>query len=327
MPRARAALSPGRWILALAALVLALAGVGCASGGAEKRARPGSIAPDALRGKSFTVGSKEFTEQVVLGQITLAALRAAGAEVIDETGLAGSVTARRALTSGEIDMYWEYTGTAWITYLDETSPIRDAAVQYEAVARRDLAENEIAWLAYAPFDNTYGVALRREAAGRLGVRSLSDLGRLLRDRPAEATLCVADEFLSRDDGLPGLEKALDVRFPRSQVSKLDEGVIYEEIKTGGRCNFGEVFVTDGRIEANDLVVLEDDIRFFPHYNPALTMRADVLRSAPELTEIFRGISEKLDTATMRRLNARVDVEGLTEEEVAEEWLREKGFIG
>jgi len=320
-------LSPGRRTLALAAL-LALASVGCAGGsGAEGRARPGAIAPDALRGQSFTVGSKEFTEQVVLGQITLAVLRAAGAEVRDETGLAGSVTTRRALTSGEIDMYWEYTGSAWVTYLNETTPIRDTARQYEAVAKRDLAENGIAWLAYAPFDNTYALALGREAAGRLGLRRLSELGRLLRERPAEATLCVADEFLSRDDGLPGLEKALGVRFPRSQVSKLDEGVIYEEVKTGGRCNLGEVFVTDGRIEANDLVVLEDDIRFFPRYNPALTMRAEVLRGAPELTEIFRGISEKLDTDTMRRLNARVDVEGLTEEEVAEGWLREKGFIG
>jgi len=320
-------LSPGRRTLALAAL-LALASVGCAGGsGAEGRARPGAIAPDALRGQSFTVGSKEFTEQVVLGQITLAVLRAAGAEVRDETGLAGSVTTRRALTSGEIDMYWEYTGSAWVTYLNETTPIRDTARQYEAVAKRDLADNGIAWLAYAPFDNTYALALGREAAGRLGLRRLSELGRLLRERPAEATLCVADEFLSRDDGLPGLEKALGVRFPRSQVSKLDEGVIYEEVKTGGRCNLGEVFVTDGRIEANDLVVLEDDIRFFPRYNPALTMRAEVLRGAPELTEIFRGISEKLDTDTMRRLNARVDLEGLTEEEVAEDWLREKGFIG
>jgi len=154
--------------------------------------------------------------------------------------------------------------------MDETRPIPDERDQYRAVARRDLRENGIAWLPYAPFNNTYGLAVRREAAGRLGVRTISDLARLARERPADASICVAEEFLSRDDGLPGLEAAYGFRFPPDRILKLDEGLVYDQVDSGERCNFGEVFLTDGRIGANDLVTLEDDRRFFPKYNPAPT---------------------------------------------------------
>ncbi|MBA2429408.1 MAG: glycine/betaine ABC transporter substrate-binding protein, partial [Thermoleophilaceae bacterium] len=219
-----------------------------------------------------------------------------------------------------------YTGTAWITYMDETRPIPDERDQYRAVARRDLRENGIAWLPYAPFNNTYGVAVRREAAGRLGVRTISDLARLARERPADASICVAEEFLSRDDGLPGLEAAYGFRFPPDRILKLDEGLVYDQVDSGERCNFGEVFLTDGRIGANDLVTLEDDRRFFPKYNPAPTVRAEVLAAAPALRRILERIGRRLDTATMRALNGRVDIEGLTEEEVAESWLAEQGLV-
>ena len=311
----------------LLVMLAAWALAGCEGGRDPVVPGPGSgIAPNALRGQSITVGSKEFTEQVILGQITVQALRAAGAEVKDETRLAGSVTTRRALTSGEIDLYWEYTGTAWITYMDETRPIPDERDQYRAVARRDLRENGIAWLPYAPFNNTYGLAVRREAAGRLGVRTISDVARLARERPADASICVAEEFLSRDDGLPGLEAAYGFRFPPDRILKLDEGLVYDQVDSGERCNFGEVFLTDGRIGANDLVTLEDDRRFFPKYNPAPTVRAEVLAAAPALRRILERIGRRLDTATMRALNGRVDIEGLTEEEVAESWLAEQGLV-
>ncbi len=315
---------------ALVVVLLTLAAAVLASCGDERPPGPpppgGRIAPAALAGRSFTVGSKEFTEQVILGQITMQALGAAGAEVEDETRLAGSVTTRRALAAGEIDMYWEYTGTAWITYMDETRPIPDEHAQYRAVARRDERENGISWLRFAPFNNSYGIAVRREAAGPLGVRSLSDLARLARERPADASFCVAEEFLSRDDGLPALEQTYRFRFPRELLLKLDEGLVYDQVDSGQRCNFGEVFLTDGRIAANDLMILEDDRRVFPKYNPALTVRTDVLRSAPALRSIFDRVSRRLDTRTMRRLNGQVDIEGMTEEEVAERWLAEEGLV-
>src|ERR671916_1903654 len=118
-----------RLIGLIAVLTVVAAGCGGAGGG-------GSVSGDIdLSDAEYTVGSKEFTEQLILGQITLQALEAAGATVNDQTGLAGSVAARQALESGEIDMYWEYTGTNWLTYLKETKPLPDAQQQYEAVAK------------------------------------------------------------------------------------------------------------------------------------------------------------------------------------------------
>ena len=311
-------------VLALAALTAA-ALPGC---GGEQR-QPGvraSISSNALRGEKFTVGSKEFTEQLVLGQIAIAALEAAGAEGEDETGLAGSVTARRALTSGEIDMYWEYTGTAWIVYFDETEPLPSSQAQYRAVATRDRARNEIAWMPYAPFDNTYAIATRAAAAPRLGVRTISDLARLARERPQEATICVGEEFRSRDDGLPGLEQAYGFALRDGRIFKLDEGLVYEQLADGERCNFGSVFATDGRIDRLGLTLLRDDRRFFPRYNPALTVRADVARAHPSLRPLFAAIAARLDDATMRRLNGQVDGDGETPDRVAERWLLEEGLI-
>ncbi len=291
--------------------------------------RPGPravVGSGAFESHSFTVGSKEFTEQLVLGQITVVALEAGGAEVEDETGLAGSVTARRALESGEVDMYWEYTGTAWIVYFEETEPLPDSARQYRAVAERDRRRNEILWLPYAPFNNTYAMATRPEVARRLGIRTISDLARVARERPREATICVGEEFRGRDDGLPGLERDYRFEVPDDQVFKLDEGLVYDQVSSGERCNFGSVFATDARIDRLGLVLLDDDRGFFPRYNPALAVREDVARANPELGRLFGAIAARLDDRTMRGLNAQVDTDGLTPEEVAEGWLRREGFI-
>ena len=316
----------GALLLGLAVAVLAGAALTGCRGEDRQPGAQASISSEALRGAEFTVGSKEFTEQLVLGQIAIAALEAAGAEVEDETGLAGSVTARRALTSGEIDMYWEYTGTAWIVYLNETEPLPSSRAQYQAVAARDRARNGIAWLPFAPFNNTYAIAARAADAPRLGVRSISDLARLARARPRDATICVGEEFRSRDDGLPGLEDAYGFDLPDERIFKLDEGLVYEQLAGGERCNFGSVFATDGRIERLGLTLLRDDRRFFPRYNPALNVRADVARANPSLRSLFGAIAARLDDATMRRLNGQVDVDGEAPDRVAERWLLEEGLI-
>ncbi len=302
--------------------VLAMVVAGCGGGGG------GSAAGQAdLSDAEVTVGSKEFTEQLILGQITLQALEAAGATVNDQTGLAGTVAAREALEAGEIDMYWEYTGTAWITHLGETEPIPDRQEQFDAVAQRDLEENNIEWLAPpSPANNTYAIAVRSEAAEELGVEKLSDFGRLIEENPEEATICVGTEFSTRDDGLPGLEEAYGFQFPEDNVVRIDEGQIYQETDRGERCNFGEVFQTDGRIQALDLTLIEDDEKFFPNYNPALNMRREVMEQYPGIEEVFAPISEALTTEELQELNRRVDVDGELPDSVAEDWLSEKGFV-
>ncbi|MDX6382412.1 MAG: osmoprotectant transport system substrate-binding protein [Rubrobacteraceae bacterium] len=306
----------------LVAVVVMLA-VGC-SGGGLGGGGGGSIAQNYdLSGTKFTVGSKQFTEQLVLGNITKQALEAAGATVNDQIGLAGSDAARQALTSGEIDMYWEYLGTAWITYLGETGNIPKPA--YETVADRDRKENGIEWLKPAPEENSYAIATNRQTADKYGLQTLSDLGPFIEQNPDEATICVGNEFAVRDDGLPGLQKAYGWEF--SEVNRIQDGLVYDQVANGDQCNFGSVFTTDGRIANLDLVLLEDDQEFFPAYNAALTIREDVFQQNQQLADLFAPISELLTTEQMQQLNLQVDVDGQPPEQVAEQFLRDNGFIG
>ena len=303
-----------------AVLTLIVAGCGGAGGG-------GASGDVDLSGAEFTVGSKEFTEQLILGQITLQVLENAGATVNDQIGLAGTVAARKALESGEIDMYWEYTGTGWITHLGHTKPIPDSQKQFEAVAKEDLKENDIKWLSPpSPANNTYTMAVRSEAYDKLGVKKLSDFKQLVEENPEEATVCVGTEFSTRDDGLPGMEEAYDFEFPKENIVKIDEGLIYQQVDKGEQCNFGEVFQTDGRIAGLDLKLVEDDKSFFPIYNPALNVSKEVIEKNPQIAKLFAPISEKLTTDELQKLNAKVDVEGQLEDQVAEEWLSQNGFI-
>jgi osmoprotectant transport system substrate-binding protein len=316
-----------RRIAAVSAAALLLSA--CGDGEAEVDPEAGgSIAEDYdLAGAELTVGSKEFTEQLILGHMARLALEAAGAEVNDEIGLAGTAIVREALVAGEIDLYWEYTGTGWITILGETEPVQPAEEQYEAVAERDLEENDIRWIEPGPFDNTYAVAAHESAADEFGLATISDLQDLLAEQPEEATFCIASEFATRDDGLPGMEEHYDIDFSDDQLVMLDEGAIYSEVAERTNCNIGEVFATDGRIAALDLVVLEDDQDFFAAYNPSVTVRNEVYEQYPDLEPMFAEIAATLETEVMQELNARVDDLGEFPDEVAEDHLRDQGFIG
>ena len=315
------------WLLL--GLVLLFVTAGCGSGVVGGGGNQGGGQAEkkvSLSGLEITVGSKEFTEQLILGQIAIQALEARGATVDDRSGLAGTDAARQALTSGEIDTYWEYTGTAWITHLGHEQPIPDGREQYEAVAEEDLAENQIRWLEPAPANNSFAIAVRSEAAEVLGVETISGFAALSELRPEDATLCAADEFLSREDGLPGMEKAYDFDLPDANIIETEEGRIYESIDDGDKCNFGEVFETDGRIKALDLTLLEDDKRFFPIYNPSLSVREEVMDKHPGIADVFAPISEKLDNETLRDMNAAVAVDGESEQDVARRFLRENGAL-
>ncbi|MBA2634445.1 MAG: glycine betaine ABC transporter substrate-binding protein [Chloroflexi bacterium] len=335
--------SSDRRLMRPAAIVggLALILAACSGGGATPTGAPESDEPSAstggsaaatssaaagvdLSGAEFTVGSKEFTEQLILGQITLQVLEGAGATVNDETGLVGSTVVREALVAGDIDMYWEYTGTGWLTHLGNAAPVPGSQEQFDAVKEAD-AENDIAWLDPAPFNNTYAIALASDPADELGLTTMSDLAAYAAENADGATLCAAAEFLGRDDGLPGLEAAYGFEF--SDVSELELGLVYTSIDAGDPCVFGEVFATDGRIAGLGLTVLEDDEEFFPSYLPALNVRQEVLDANPALADLFAPVAEALDNETMTALNARVDVDGEEPADVATAFLEEAGLMG
>ncbi|OLF06408.1 glycine betaine ABC transporter substrate-binding protein [Actinophytocola xanthii] len=280
---------------------------------------------DELSGVQLTVGSKEFDEQLLLGQVAIVALRAAGADPVDRTNITGSANVRQALTSGEIDLYWEYTGTGWINYLKNTRPVPDAEELYDAVKEADLA-NGVVWWARSPANDTYAIAVNQEALAEYGTRTLSDYAELARTNPAAATTCIGPEFKSRDDGFPGLQKAYGFTLPDAQIHLLNDAVIYPTAGRGGTCNFGEVATTDGRVSAQNLTPLEDDKHFFPVYNPAITIRAELAEEYPDLERVFEPIAEKLDTDILTELNKKVSVDGDDPAEVATDWLRSEGFV-
>lgn len=280
------------------------------------------------RDAQFVVGSEGFTEQEVLANIAIEVLQAADATVVDRTGLGGNEAVRQALESGGIDLYWEYTATGWLVHLDETSSLPDPKKQYEAVAREDLRENGIRWLDPAPGNDTYAIAASRKTSEKLGVETVSDFKRLVEERPEEATVCLNndDDFRTRFDGLPGLERAYGFALPEENLIEMSVDAVYNATEEAEICNFGVVFTTSGYIREMDLNLLRDDEEFFAVYNPALTIRQDVFSQYPQLRKVFVPISEKLDTETLRDLNYEVDVKGRSPESVARTWLQKEGFI-
>ncbi len=314
--------SIGRNLLVVAILVAVLVAAATAGGAKPK---PPLLNQFKFKGATFTVGSKKFTEQLILGQIAKIALQATGAKVNDQTDLGGTAVNRQALLSGKIDMYWEYTGTGWITHLQQTTPIPNSLKQFQAVAKADRA-NGVKWLDRAPLDNTYAFAARKEVLKTFKVTKISDFKTLLQRNKKAATLCIGTEFSTRDDGLPGVEKKYGIKFPSENLAKVDEGLIYKLTDEGKICNFGEVFATDGRIQGLGLYVIKDDKKFFPIYNAALNVRLSVFNKYPKLAPMFKLISKKLTNAAMTKLNADRDIRGKFPEEIAKAWLKQNKFI-
>jgi osmoprotectant transport system substrate-binding protein len=318
--------------LAAGTAVAALALTGCSvttdSGGKDVSVGEGSIKKDdALAGQTIAVGSKEFTENIVLGHLTMLALKAAGANVTDKTNIKGSVNVRKAMLAGEVNTYWDYTGTGWITYLNHTDPIPDSKQQYEAVAKEDKEKNGVVWGSMAPANNTYALAIPEEKAKEWNLKTLSDLATFAKTNPGKATFCLEPEFASRNDGWAGMAKKYGIDLPAANRKVMDAGVVYSEVKKGQSCNFGEVYITDGRISNQKLLPLEDDKKFFPIYNPALTINKDTAAKYPSLAKLMEPIAAKLDNDTLRKLNERVDIKGEPVAQVTADWMKQEGFIG
>lgn len=315
-----------RLLALVAALGLLLAA--CGDDGGDDAAADDALDEGALDGLSVTVGSKDFDEQLVLGYISVVALEEAGADVTDEVDLGGTDAARAALENGDIDHYWEYNGTAWISFFGETEPLDDRIEQYEAVRDRDREERGLVWLDPTPFNNTYALAIQEDAAAELGdPETLSDLGPLLESDPDAVTLCVETEFIGRDDGLPGMEETYGYEIPEDNITVMDTGVIYSAAGDRDPCNIGEVFTTDPRVAANNLIVLEDDEGFFPLYNASAVFREEVYEDhADTLDEIYATIAAELDNEKMLELNDLVSNQGRRPRDVAEDFLSEIGLI-
>ena len=304
-------------------------GLGTAGGYVPTGKLAGPLADvDALEGSTISVGSKNFTENILLGKMAIILLQSAGATVTDLTNIPGSASAREAMLNGQIQAMWEYTGTGWITYLGEEKPIPDEEEQYVAVRDKDLKENQLVWLPPAPMNNTYGFAITKKTAAKYKITKLSQLGKIpVQDR----TFCVESELINRPDGMKGLLTAYDVPLgdpkgtPRNNLKTFATGAIYDATAKGS-CNFGEVFTTDGRIVALDLEVLEDDRNFFPKYNVTLVLDQETAKKYPQIADLIAPVAEKLTNEVLLELNADVDVNGREPADVAYDWLKKEGFV-
>ena len=270
------------------------------------------------------MGSKDFTENIMLGQIAVHLLKAHGAEVEDKTNLGGTVTNRKALLSGEIDLYWEYSGTGWIEHLKNTEPIADSAEQFKATSEADKKQNKIHWVGPTPLNNTYGFAANGDLAKEEGPFDFDSMAAYLKENP-DTKVCMETEFPDRPDGLVLWEEATGYKIPQSQIQILDTGLIYTET-SDGKCDFGEVFTTDGRIQALNLELVEDPGAMIL-YNLSFTFNDAVYKKNAEVyDELADTIFKDLDEEKMAELNAQVDVEGMSAEQVAQKYLEEIGVL-
>ena len=271
--------------------------------------------------QTLVVGGKNFTEQQLMAEMTTQLLTAKGFKVDKRAGL-GTAPLRQAQEAGQIDLYWEYTGTSLITFNKVTDKL-DSAATYARVKELDAAKG-LVWLNPSKANNTYALAMRKADAAAKGIKTLSDLAAKVKAGPALKFGCNA-EFYARPDGLTPMQNAYGFDFGRENVVRMDTGLVYAALKDA-QVDVGLVFATDGRIPAFDFVVLADDKGFFPSYSLTPVVRKETLDKNPKLAELLNGLSAKLDDATMAKLNATVDVEKKTIEEVSTAFLKSQGLI-
>jgi len=295
--------------LAVLAATLTLVIGGCGAGGDRNGGSGGT-------GK-LVVGSKNFTENILLAHM-MAILIEENLDIRVErkVNLGGSNVAWQALLNDEIQLYPEYTGTIVANYYrEETGNAEETLARAKELVERDNLKFLEPW----GFNNTYTLAVKQELAEELGLGTYSDLAKVS-DR---LVIGSEFEFLDRPDGLPGLKEIYGMTF--ADEKGMDAGLRYPSIGEG-KVDVINAFATDGMLVVHQLKILEDDKSFFPPYHGAPLVRKESLERFPGLEELLNRLAGKIDDETMQRLNAKVDAEGLKEENVAREFLVEQGLI-
>lgn len=269
----------------------------------------------------IVVGSKNFTEQKILGEIFAQGLAAAGYDISTELNLGDEKTALKAIKSGTIDAYPEYTGTALGSFFgvaSEDIPTDPQAAFEEA--KKGFAKEGLTALPPTPFTSSNEVGLTAEKAADLGVEKISDL----QGKSEDLTLYGSPECRQRQDCLLGLQEVYDLQFKKFVPVAID---LRHEVLEKGQADLSIVFTTDPQNERDDLVLLEDDKGMFPPYNSTLVVRDQTVEAAgPDMPKVVAQVEKGLTGAVMSELNARVDLDKKTPKEVATEYLQESGLI-
>ncbi|HEX7125795.1 MAG TPA: glycine betaine ABC transporter substrate-binding protein [Thermodesulfobacteriota bacterium] len=268
---------------------------------------------------TIRIGSKNFTEQLVLGEMYALLLEKAGFQVERKLNLGGTLLAHEALKAGEIDLYPEYTGTALLNMLKK-DVMSDPSQVYEVVKAEYRRRWDLVWLDPAPMNNTQAIAITRKTAEKYNMYTLSAMSK----QAPNLVLAAVPEFTERPDGLKGLKRVYG-GFDFKSVRLVDYGIKYRAL-VSGQADVTVAFGTDGEIKGYDLVIVKDDKGLWPPYQVAPVVRQALLDKAPDVATVLNRIQPKLTDAVMQELNWQVDGKKREYAEVAREYLTQQGLL-
>lgn len=288
------------------------------------------LAAGAQAAEPVKVGSKIDTEGSLLGNIILQVLDSHGVKTVNKVQLGTTPVVRGAITSGELDIYPEYTGNGAFFFKDDNDPVwKNAQKGYGKVKQLDAEKNHLVWLTPAPANNTWTIAVRKDLAEKNKLTSLDDLSAYLK-KGGEFRLAASAEFIERPDALPAFEKAYGFKLNQKQLLSLAGGDTAVTIKAAAQqtsgVNAAMAYGTDGPVAALGLQTLSDPKGVQPIYAPAPVVREAVLKAWPQMDEWLKPVFASLDEKTLQQLNASIAVEGLDAKKVAADYLKQKGFV-
>jgi osmoprotectant transport system substrate-binding protein len=279
---------------------------------------------------SVRIGSKIDTEGALLGNLIVQVLEAGGVKTENKLSLGNTKIVRSALVAGEIDLYPEYTGNGAFFHADEKNAAwKQLDAGYQRIKSLDAEKHKLAWLAPAPANNTWAIALRKDVATANKLKSLADFGKWVAGG-GKVKLAASAEFAERPDALPAFQTAYGFKLTADQLLLLAGGDTAATIKAAAEqtsgVNAAMAYGTDGPVAALGLVVLEDPKGVQPVYAPAPVVRADVLAKQPKIATLLAPLFKTLDTATLQKLNAQIALEGQDAKKVAATYLKAKGLV-
>ena len=283
-----------------------------------------------VQAQAVRVGSKIDTEGALLGNLVVQVLEAGGVKTENKLQLGNTKIVRGALVAGEIDLYPEYTGNGAFFHADEKNPAwKQLDAGWQRIKQLDQEKNKLVWLAPAPANNTWAIAIRKDVAAAQKLKSLADFGRWV-SGGGKVKLAASAEFAERPDALPAFQSAYGFKLTQDQLLLLAGGDTAATIKAAAEqtsgVNAAMAYGTDGPLAALGLVVLEDSKGVQPVYAPAPVVRADVLAKQPKIEALLAPLFKTLDTATLQRLNAQIALEGQDAKKVAAAHLKATGLI-
>ena len=288
--------------------ILILSAAGTSFCGCEKEA------------STIHVAAKDFTEQYILGEMLKLLIEENTDLTVELTsGIAGETSIiMPAMEKGDFDLYPEYDSTAWMTVLKE-SKTHDINKMHNDLQQKYNDLYDMQWLGYYGFDNTYGIAVRKETAKQYDLKTYSDLAAV----SDKLIFGAGYEFFEREDGYTDLQKLYGFDF--KTIKEMNLNLKYTAL-LDGQVDAITIYKTDGRMEHPDLIELKDDKNYFPPAMGGTVIRNDIAKAHPELVDILNTLNNAISNDEMRRMNAEVDIEGKEPKEVAESFLKEKGLI-